>query len=165
MVDSNATSGKARRAVAGTKNIHMQKRPSQVKSCTTASWRIVGGISRMDDPISAARWRRPPRSRFARSNAAGSSGGCSLVVITVQSTASRNTTAPAWNAYFTESGTPPAVLQKLHDAFKKGMDDPGFKKSAKDMAVNLEYLSPSAFGKLMAEDHESFGKLVKEIKK
>ncbi len=57
------------------------------------------------------------------------------------------------------------MIKKLHDAFKKGMDDPGFKKTAKDMAVNLDYLSPADFGKLMAEDHESFGKLVKEIKK
>jgi tripartite-type tricarboxylate transporter receptor subunit TctC len=70
-----------------------------------------------------------------------------------------------WRGLAAPKGTPPAVIQKLHDAFKKGMDDPGFKKTAKDMAVNLEYLSPADFGKLMAEDHESFGKLVKEIKK
>ncbi len=70
-----------------------------------------------------------------------------------------------WRGLAAPKGTPPAVIQKLHDAFKKGMDDPGFKKNAKDMAVNLEYLSPADFGKLMAEDHESFGKLVKEIKK
>ncbi len=57
------------------------------------------------------------------------------------------------------------VIQKLHDAFKKGMEDPGFKKNAKDMAVNLEYLGPKELGKLMAEDHEFYGKLVKEIKK
>lgn len=70
-----------------------------------------------------------------------------------------------WRGLAAPKGTPPAVIRKLHDAFKKGMDDPGFKKNAKDMAVNLEYLSPADFGKLMAEDHESFGKLVKEIKK
>jgi hypothetical protein len=33
------------------------------------------------------------------------------------------------------------------------------------MVVNLSYLSPEAFGKLMASEHELYGKLVKEIKK
>jgi hypothetical protein len=33
------------------------------------------------------------------------------------------------------------------------------------MAVNLSYLGPEAFGKLLAHDHEFFGKLIKEMKK
>jgi hypothetical protein len=33
------------------------------------------------------------------------------------------------------------------------------------MVVNLSYLGPEDFGKLMAADHEFYGKLVKEIKK
>jgi len=45
------------------------------------------------------------------------------------------------------------------------MEDAGFMKNAKDMAVNLEYMSPGELGKVMAEDHEFYGKLVKEIKK
>jgi len=45
------------------------------------------------------------------------------------------------------------------------MDDPVLKKNAKDMAVNLRYLDPEAFARLMAADHEFYGKLVKEIKK
>jgi hypothetical protein len=39
-----------------------------------------------------------------------SSGGNSVVVATVHSTQARNTTAPAWNAYFTVSGIPLSVL-------------------------------------------------------
>ncbi len=70
-----------------------------------------------------------------------------------------------WRGLAAPKGTPPAVIQKLHDAFKKGMEDAGFMKNAKDMAVNLEYLSPGDFGKKMAEDHEFYGKLVKEVKK
>jgi tripartite-type tricarboxylate transporter receptor subunit TctC len=70
-----------------------------------------------------------------------------------------------WRGLAAPKGTPPEVIAKLHDAFKKGMDDPVFKKNAKDMAVNLEYLGPNDFGKLMAVDHEFYGKLVKEIKK
>jgi tripartite-type tricarboxylate transporter receptor subunit TctC len=70
-----------------------------------------------------------------------------------------------WRGLAAPKGTPPAVIQKLHDAFKKGMEAPGFMKNAKDMAVNVEYLSSNDFGKRMAEDHEFYGKLVKDVKK
>jgi tripartite-type tricarboxylate transporter receptor subunit TctC len=69
-----------------------------------------------------------------------------------------------WRGLAAPKGTPPDVLQKLHDAFKQGMQDPTFIKNAKDMTVNLAYLGPAEFGKLMAQDHERFGKLVAEIK-
>ncbi len=70
-----------------------------------------------------------------------------------------------WRGLAAPKGTPPDVIKKLHDAFKKGMEDPVFIKNAKDMVVNLSYLGPEAFGKLMANDDEFYGKLVKEIKK
>jgi tripartite-type tricarboxylate transporter receptor subunit TctC len=70
-----------------------------------------------------------------------------------------------WRGLAAPKGTPPDVIKKLHDAFKQGMDDPVLRKNAKDMAVNLQYLAPEAFGNLMAADHEFYGKLVKEIKK
>lgn len=70
-----------------------------------------------------------------------------------------------WRGLAAPKGTPPDVIKKLHDAFKKGMEDPVFIKNAKDMVVNLSYFDPEAFGKLMAQDDEFYGKLVKEIKK
>jgi len=70
-----------------------------------------------------------------------------------------------WRGLVAPKGTPPDVIKKLQDAFKEGMNAPVFKKNAKDMAVNLHYLDPEAFGKLMAHDDEFYGKLVKEIKK
>lgn len=70
-----------------------------------------------------------------------------------------------WRGLIAPKGTPSDAIKKLHDAFKKGMEDPVFVKNAKDMACNLQYLGPEPFGKLMANDHEFFGKLVKEIKK
>jgi tripartite-type tricarboxylate transporter receptor subunit TctC len=70
-----------------------------------------------------------------------------------------------WRGLIAPQGTPPEVIKKLHDAFKKGMEDPVLIKNAKDMAVNLSYVGPEDFGKLMAHDHEFYGKLVKEIKK
>jgi tripartite-type tricarboxylate transporter receptor subunit TctC len=70
-----------------------------------------------------------------------------------------------WRGLVAPQGTPPEVVRKLHDAFKKGMEDPILIKNAKDMAVNLSYLGPEDFGKWMARDHDFYGKLVKEIKK
>ena len=70
-----------------------------------------------------------------------------------------------WRGLAAPKGTPTNVIKILHDAFKKGMEDPAFKKNAEDMAVLLRYQNPQAFGKLMARDHEFFGNMVKKIKK
>ncbi len=76
-----------------------------------------------------------------------------------------NFTMGQWRGLAAPKGTPPQAIKILHDAFKKGMEDPAFVKNAKDMSVNLSYLGPADFGKLMATDHERFAKLVAEIKK
>lgn len=70
-----------------------------------------------------------------------------------------------WRGLVAPKGTPPAVIKKLHAAFKKGMDDPAFRKNARDMALTLEYLGPKAFGRLLEQDHAYYGKLVGSIKK
>jgi tripartite-type tricarboxylate transporter receptor subunit TctC len=70
-----------------------------------------------------------------------------------------------WRGLAAPKGTPAPVIKTLHDAFKRGMEDPAFIKNATDMSVALAYIGPADFGKLMAADHERFGKLVAEIKK
>jgi tripartite-type tricarboxylate transporter receptor subunit TctC len=70
-----------------------------------------------------------------------------------------------WRGLAAPKGTPPEVIGILHDAFRKGMEDPAFVKSAADMSVALAYLGPAEFGKLMAADHQRYAKLVAEIKK
>jgi tripartite-type tricarboxylate transporter receptor subunit TctC len=70
-----------------------------------------------------------------------------------------------WRGLAAPKGTPPEVIRILHDAFKKGMEDPAFVKNAADMSVTLAYIGPADFGRLMAADHERFGKLVAEIRK
>ena len=70
-----------------------------------------------------------------------------------------------WRGLVAPKGTPPEVIRVLHDAFKKGMEDPAFVKNAADMSVALAYIGPAEFGKLMAADHERYAKLVAEIKK
>jgi len=76
-----------------------------------------------------------------------------------------NFTMGQWRGLAAPKGTPPEVIRILHDAFKKGMEDPGFIKNAADMSVALAYIGPVEFGKLMAADHERYAKLVAEIKK
>jgi tripartite-type tricarboxylate transporter receptor subunit TctC len=70
-----------------------------------------------------------------------------------------------WRGLAAPKGTPPEVIKTLHDAFKKGMEDPTFVKNAADMSVALAYVGPADFGKLMAADDERYAKLVAEIKK
>jgi len=70
-----------------------------------------------------------------------------------------------WRGLAAPRGTPPQVIKLLHDAFKKGMEDPAFVRNAADMSVALAYLGPADFAKLMAADHERYAKLVAEIRK
>jgi tripartite-type tricarboxylate transporter receptor subunit TctC len=70
-----------------------------------------------------------------------------------------------WRGLAAPKGTPPGVVQKLHDAFKQGMADPGFVKVATEMTVNLTYLGPAEFGRVMAIDHDRYGALVQAVKK
>ena len=70
-----------------------------------------------------------------------------------------------WRGLAAPKGTPADVIKKLHDAFKQGMEDPAFVKNAEDMTVQLAYLGPAEFGKMMVQDDERYAKLVEEIKK
>jgi tripartite-type tricarboxylate transporter receptor subunit TctC len=70
-----------------------------------------------------------------------------------------------WRGLAAPKGTPPEAIRILHDAFKKGMEDPAFVKNAADMSVALAYVGPADFAKMMAADHERYAKLVAEIRK
>jgi tripartite-type tricarboxylate transporter receptor subunit TctC len=70
-----------------------------------------------------------------------------------------------WRGLAAPKGTPADVVRKLHDAFKQGMQDPGFVKVATEMTVHLAYLGSADFGRLMAADHDRYATLVQAIKK
>ncbi|MGO9121748.1 MAG: tripartite tricarboxylate transporter substrate binding protein [Desulfomonilaceae bacterium] len=70
-----------------------------------------------------------------------------------------------WRGLAAPKGIPPDALKKLHDAFKQGMEDAAFKKSAADMAVSIQYMGPEEFGKLMASEDILYADLVKDVKK
>jgi hypothetical protein len=72
----------------------MQKRPNQVQSCTGARSFIVRGIARMASTISRTIPAKPSPLAFMARKASVSSGGYSLVVKIVQSTAPRKATEP-----------------------------------------------------------------------
>ena len=70
-----------------------------------------------------------------------------------------------WRGLGAPKGTPPEIIAVLHDAFRKGMQDPDFVKNAESMSVELSYVGPADFGKLMAADLERYAKLVADLKK
>lgn len=70
-----------------------------------------------------------------------------------------------WRGLVAPKGTPPAVVKKLHDAFKKGMENATFKKNAQGMGINLDYMNGAAFGKLIADSDAKFSALIKQLKK
>jgi tripartite-type tricarboxylate transporter receptor subunit TctC len=69
-----------------------------------------------------------------------------------------------WRGLAAPKGTPPEVIRILHDAFRKGMQDPAFVRNAADMSVVLAYVGPAEFGRMMAADHARYAKLVAELK-
>src|SRR5689334_20493718 len=98
-VDVESVAPKICRDVINPKNIHMQKRPSQVKICTTASCFIVRGISRMAEKISSRPLPIPRVSAFFLRKSSKFSGGYSFDVRTVHNTQSRKAAAPILKEY------------------------------------------------------------------
>src|ERR1041384_1969545 len=98
------------REVIKPKNIHKQRRPSQVNIGTPASFFIVCGISLIAEIISESPAVKPVFSARFFLKASISSGGYSFDVSTVQITHNKNAAAPILNEYCTVSGIPLAVL-------------------------------------------------------
>jgi tripartite-type tricarboxylate transporter receptor subunit TctC len=60
-------------------------------------------------------------------------------------------------------GIPKPIVAKLHDAFKKAMDDPDFRAIMKKLDMNLLYQNSEDYEKYVREDSERIGKLVKKL--
>ncbi len=65
---------------------------------------------------------------------------------------------------------PSSGLAAIHlgRLWRSGATRPGreaFVKNAQDMTVNLAYVGPVEFGKMMAADHDRYAKLVQGVKK
>ncbi len=60
-------------------------------------------------------------------------------------------------------GMPKPIVQKLHDAFKKGMDAPEFLAALKTFDMPKLYYNPEDSEKFIRQDFEVYGKLVKKL--
>jgi tripartite-type tricarboxylate transporter receptor subunit TctC len=57
--------------------------------------------------------------------------------------------------------TPPEIIDKLNKEINAGLDDPKIKARFADLGGTPLVLSPADFGKLIAEETEKWGKVVK----
>jgi len=60
-------------------------------------------------------------------------------------------------------GMPKEVVAKLHDAFRKGMEDPEYKAVMKKFDMNDYYLNTEDYAKYQQSDFENIEKLVKKL--
>jgi tripartite-type tricarboxylate transporter receptor subunit TctC len=69
-----------------------------------------------------------------------------------------------WNALFAPKGTPPEIIKQLNAAVMKGVDDPTSRERFAKLGAEAPPASlrpPEALGKLLAEDIEKWGKVIK----
>ena len=64
---------------------------------------------------------------------------------------------------FGPKGLPKPIVQKVHAAFKKAMDDPDFQKVLKSLDMPALYLDPADSEKLILKDNERYRKLVEKL--
>lgn len=60
-------------------------------------------------------------------------------------------------------GMPDPIVQKLHEAFKRGMDDPEFRATMKKFDMSLLYLNTEDYEKFFRQDSENIEKLVQKL--
>ena len=69
----------------------------------------------------------------------------------------------SWFGVAAPAGTPPAIVDKLHEAFIKASRDPELIKRLGDNGTPIETTTPAQMAKLMAEESERTGGLVREL--
>jgi tripartite-type tricarboxylate transporter receptor subunit TctC len=69
----------------------------------------------------------------------------------------------SWFGVAAPAGTPPAIVAKLHDAFVKASRDPDLIKRLGDNGTPIETTTPVQMAKLMAEESDRTGGLIREL--
>ena len=59
--------------------------------------------------------------------------------------------------------TPPAIIKKLDDAFRRAMDEPEFLQAAEKFELDVSYRSAEALKKYLDETYVAYGKMIKEF--
>ena len=60
-------------------------------------------------------------------------------------------------------GTPAAIVKKLHDSFKKAIEDPRYEESCKKLGAFKTYASGEEFLNITKKEYEVRGKILKEL--
>jgi len=60
-------------------------------------------------------------------------------------------------------GIPKPIVAKLHEAFRKAMEDPEFISVLKKFDMTTYYLAPDDYEKYIHQEFERIGKLVKRL--
>jgi tripartite-type tricarboxylate transporter receptor subunit TctC len=69
--------------------------------------------------------------------------------------------ASNWNGVGAPKGTPAEIIDKLNKEINAGLADPKIKARLADLGGTVLALSPSEFGKLIADETEKWGKVIK----
>ena len=67
-----------------------------------------------------------------------------------------------WHGIVAPKGTPAAIVKKLNEEFVKAALSPDVVQKAAAQGVEMSNSSPEAFGKLLADDFERLGKVVRD---
>jgi tripartite-type tricarboxylate transporter receptor subunit TctC len=71
--------------------------------------------------------------------------------------------ASAFQTIIVPKGTPEAVINTLHDAFKKGLDDAEFKETAKNLNLGIAYLDGKAARERINREYKELGVLLEYV--
>ncbi|MDN3986229.1 Bug family tripartite tricarboxylate transporter substrate binding protein [Zwartia vadi] len=82
-------------------------------------------------------------------------------VPTVQETGIKPFDIGTWFGVFTTGGTPPAVVDKLYQAYTKALADPAVQTRLKQMGSNATTLTPAQFAEMVAQERQKYQELVK----
>lgn len=66
-----------------------------------------------------------------------------------------------WGGLFVSAQTPKAVVDRLHGAFEKAINDPGIARALKDRGLQTDTETPDQFKGLVARDKARYGAIVK----
>jgi tripartite-type tricarboxylate transporter receptor subunit TctC len=71
--------------------------------------------------------------------------------------------ASGWFGVGAPRNTPVEIIDKLNKAINAGLADPNIKTRLADLGGTVLVLSPADFGKLIAEDTEKWGKVIRAL--
>ena len=69
-----------------------------------------------------------------------------------------------WRGVAVPKGTDPAIIKKLHDAFKSTMEDKDFKKLARKACIQLKYMNTEGFETFVEQQNNYYMNIIKTKK-